>query len=175
VVTTINLTKCDDSIDSSTGPCIGSGFSFNEEIDFSLISPSGTLLPLVIPYTDLDCQTHGNTVTWTFDDSASSIVSGDFLIPGTYLPKSSLSAFNGEDGNGLWQLLYTDDAGDDPLSVNSWSLTVMNEVPGPLPFLGSAAAFGYSRRIRCRFGIGGADRGSVAPHPMLAKIGMGAQ
>jgi hypothetical protein len=23
----------------------------------------------------------------------------------------------------------------DPLSVNSWSLTVMNEVPGPLPVL----------------------------------------
>jgi hypothetical protein len=38
----------------------------------------------------------------------------------------------------------------DPLSVNSWSLTVMNEVPGPLPVLGAAAAFGYSRRIRRR-------------------------
>lgn len=38
----------------------------------------------------------------------------------------------------------------DPLSVNSWSLTVMNEVPRPLPVLGAAAAFGYSRRIRRR-------------------------
>ena len=150
MVTIINLTKCDDPIDSATGACIGTGFSYNDEIGFSLISPTGTIVSLVIPYTDLDGQETGNTVTWKFDDSAFSIVSGDFLIPGTYLPKSPLSAFNGEDGNGLWQLLYTDDAGGDPLSVNSWSLTVMNEVPGPLPVLEAAAAFGFSRRIRRR-------------------------
>ena len=41
------------------------------------------------------------------------------------------------------------------MSINGWSLTV-NEVsapasvPGPLPVLGLAAAFGFSRRMRRR-------------------------
>jgi hypothetical protein len=151
VIATINLTKCDDPIDSATGQCIGTGTSFNEEIGLSLQSPSGTIVPLV-EFGTLDGQEPGDTVTWTFSDTASSTLGGDVLVSGTYLPSSPLEAFRGENGNGLWKLLFADDTESDPLSVNSWSLTVNQQVPvpGPLPVLGAATALGYSRRIRRR-------------------------
>jgi hypothetical protein len=151
VTTTINLTKCDDPINSSTGACEGTGTSFNNEIQLQLQSPTGTIVSLV-PFDALGGQTPGDTVTWTFADSASSVVSGNLLVSGTYLPSSPLSAFIGESGNGIWNLLFEDDAGGDPLSINSWSLTVNAPlpVPGPLPVLGAASAFGISRRLRGR-------------------------
>jgi hypothetical protein len=148
VTTTINLTKCDDPIDSATGACLGSGFSYNNEIGLALQSPFGTVVDLIVFYSGLDGQRPGDTVTWTFTDAASSVVSGDLLVSGTYLPSSPLSAFNGEAGNGAWTLFFSDGASGDPLSINSWSLTV--DVPGPLPLLGVGAAFGYSRRLRRR-------------------------
>jgi hypothetical protein len=78
------------------------------------------------------------------------VVSGNLLVSGTYLPSSPLSVFIGESGNGTWKLLFEDSSGGDPLSINSWSLTVNQQVPGPLPVLGAAAAFGISRRLRGR-------------------------
>jgi hypothetical protein len=148
VIATINLTKCDDPIDSATGQCIGTGKSYNDEIELRLQSPSGTIVPLV-EFDTLEGQSPGDTVTWTFADTASSTLGGYVLVSGTYLPSSPLEAFRGENGNGFWQLLFADDEDSDPLSVNSWSLTV-NPVPGPLPVLGAATALGYSRRIRRR-------------------------
>ena len=62
VTTTINLTKCDDPINSSTGVCEGHGFSFNEEIQLLLQSPTGIIVEL-IPFYALDGQTPGDTVT----------------------------------------------------------------------------------------------------------------
>ncbi len=149
VTTTINLTKCGGPINSSTGACLGSGFSYNNEIQLRLQSPAGTIVSLV-PLGALRGQTPGATVTWTFADSASSVVSGSSLVSGTYLPSSPLSAFIGETGNGTWNLLFADGAGGDPLSINNWSLTVNQQVPGPLPVLGAATAFGISRRLRRR-------------------------
>ena len=151
VTTTINLTKCGVSI-STTGACLGASSSYNDEIRLSLQSPTGTIVQLVAAGNNLDGQTPGDTVSWTFDDTASSLVSGNLLVSGTYLPFSSLSAFSGETGNGTWNLLYADTAQDDPMSINGWSLTVNApaSVPGPLPVLGLAAAFGFSRRMRRR-------------------------
>ena len=152
VTTTIDLTKCGGQIDFSTGACLGTGFSFNDEIELLLQSPAGTIVSLV-PLSALRGQEPGATVTWTFADSASSVVSGNSLVSGTYLPSSPLSAFIGETGNGTWNLLFADGAGGDPLSINNWSLTVNQvnqQVPGPLPVLGAATAFGISRRLRRR-------------------------
>jgi Proprotein convertase P-domain. len=149
VTTTINLTKCDDPIDSATGACLGSDLSYNNEIGLALQSPFGTVVDLIVPNTGLGGQIPGDTVTWTFTDSALGGIGGDLLVSGTYQPSSPLSAFNGEAGNGAWTLFFTDTEGFDPLSINSWSLTVA-PVPGPLPLLGVGAAFGYSRRLRRR-------------------------
>jgi autotransporter-associated beta strand protein len=128
--TTINLTKCDDPI-SATGICQGIGFSFNDEIQLQLLSPSGVLRTLV-PAAALGGQTPGGTTTWTFEDSAASAVSGSTLVSGTFRPSESFSAFLGENGAGLWTLVFTDAAGGDPLSINSWLLTLFSSgiVPG---------------------------------------------
>ena len=149
VTTTINLTKCDDPIDSATGACLGGGNSFNNEIQLKLRSPTGTIVSLV-PFNALSGQAPGDTVTWTFTDAASSVVIGGSLVSGTYLPSSPLSAFIGEDGNGTWNLLFADLEEQDPLTINSWSLSVYQQVPGPTPLLGAASAFGISRRLRRR-------------------------
>ncbi|MFM9103950.1 MAG: proprotein convertase P-domain-containing protein, partial [Cyanobium sp.] len=118
VTTTINLTKCDNPIDSATGACLGSGFSFNNEIGLALQTPTGTVVGLIVDNT-LDGQTPGDTVTWTFMDSALGGIGGNQLVSGTDLPTSPLSAFNGEAGNGAWTLIFRDSAGADPLSINS--------------------------------------------------------
>ncbi len=143
VTTTISLTKCGGKINSSTGVCEGLGFSFNDEIRLRLQSPTGTIVSLV-PFGALTGQQPGDTVTWGFTDTALSMVSGSLLVSNTYRPASPLSVFNGEDGNGTWSLLFRDDFPEDPLSINSWSLTVNAgadpgpgptpaDVPGPLP------------------------------------------
>ena len=156
VTTTINLTKCDDPIATATGACLGTGDSYNSEIQLRLQSPTGTIVSLV-PFGRLSGQAPGGTVAWTFDDTASSLVSGNSLSSGTYLPFSSLSAFSGQNGNGTWNLLFQDDTPGAPLSINGWNLTVNAaagptpaDVPGPLPLFGLAAAFGWSRLLRKR-------------------------
>jgi uncharacterized protein YhjY with autotransporter beta-barrel domain len=128
VTTTINLTKCDTPINLATGACQGLGDSYNDEIQLRLQSPSGTIRTLV-PGGTLSGQTPGASVTWTFSDAASSLVSGSSLISGTYLPNQSLGAFIGENGNGNWSLLFTDWAEDDPLTINSWGLTLLWTLP----------------------------------------------
>jgi hypothetical protein len=120
---TINLTKCDDPI-STTGACQGADNSFNNEIRLRLRSPNGTIVNLV-NFDQLSGQMPGNTVTWTFSNTASGTVSGTSLISGTYLPASSLSVFSGEGGNGTWDLLFDDSTLEDPLSINSWLLELL--------------------------------------------------
>jgi len=150
VTTTVNLTKCDDPI-SSTGVCEGSGFSFNEEIVLRLISPDGTTVNLINAGTILG-QQPGTTVTFTFDESSLNPIGGNFLVSGTFNPTGNLNDFIGEDGNGNWTLFFEDVGGGDPLSINSFSVTV-NTVPEPastlglvvIGALGLASKFGKSR------------------------------
>ena len=120
---TINLTKCGDPI-STTGACVSSDNSYNDEIRLRLRSPNGTIVRLVDLETLLPGNS-GNTVTWTFSNAASVALSGTLLISGTYLPASSLSAFSGQGGNGTWDLLFEDSERNDPLSINSWLLELL--------------------------------------------------
>jgi hypothetical protein len=151
VTTTINLTKSDDPI-SSTGDPLGTGDSYNDEIGLTLKSPFGTLVNLIVPDT-LGGQEPGARVTWTFDDAALGGISGDLLLNGTYLPASPLSAFNGEAGNGSWELIYIDDAEGDPLTINSWSLSVTgagNAIPEPGTWAAAALLAGGAAFMRWR-------------------------
>jgi hypothetical protein len=165
VLVTVNLTKCDGTIGSgsisSSGVCTASGFSQNNEIFLSLTSPDLTELRLVVPG-QLGGQTPGDTVTWSFqEDPSASLVGGSLLVSGNYRPLDSFSSFVGESGNGNWLLTYGDSFLGDPLSLNSWSISVTDsstpgpgptpaDVPGPLPLFGLAAAFGWSRLLRKR-------------------------
>ena len=157
----VSLTKCGGRVPiSSSGVCNSPDFSSNREIQLFLESPTGTFAQMVYQ-DDLSGQTPGATVTWNFQDSFSSPVSGSLLVSGSYQSVDPFSIFNGEVANGTWRLYYEDTTPGGPLSLNSWSISVTDEngpgpgptpadVPGPLPLFGLAAAFGWSRLLRKR-------------------------
>lgn len=161
VLLSVSLTKCGGLVPiSSSGVCNSPDFSFNREIQLFLESPTGTFAQMVYQ-DDLSGQTPGATVTWDFQDSFSSPVSGSLLVSGSYQSADPFSIFNGEAANGTWRLYYEDTTPGGPLSLNSWSISVTDEngpgpgptpadVPGPLPLFGLAAAFGWSRLLRKR-------------------------
>ncbi len=128
---TLDFTKCDNPI-SSTGACQGTGYSYNREIVFSLISPSGTIVQLVTQDTYTG-QTPGDRVQVTFDDAATTLVGGSTLSSGSFQPIGSLSSFNGEDSAGTWSIFYQDTVGADPMSLNGFTLAVNGPNVVPLP------------------------------------------
>ena len=155
----VSLTKCGGRVPiGSSGVCSSPDFSFNSEIQLFLESPTGTIAQMVYQG-DLTGQTPGATVTWDFQDSFSSPVSGSLLVSGSYQSTDPFSIFNGEAANGTWKLHYEDTTPGGPFSINSWAISVTDEtgpgptpadVPGPLPLFGLAAAFGWSRLLRKR-------------------------
>ena len=157
----VSLTKCGGRVPISfSGVCNSPDFSSNREIQLFLQSPTGTFAQMVYQ-DDLSGQTPGATVTWNFQDSFSSPVSGSLLVSGSYQSVDPFSIFNGEVANGTWRLYYEDTTPEGPFSLNSWSISVTDEngpgpgptpadVPGPLPLFGLAAAFGWSRLLRKR-------------------------
>jgi hypothetical protein len=132
----IDFSKCDDP---NPGPgatgCTGGGFSFNDEIEFDLISPTATTVRLVIEGT-YDGQMPGARVTVNFDDEAASPVGGSVLVSGAFRPIDALSVFDGENPNGIWTLVVRDTFVDDPLQFYSATLNINSvTVPEPASFL----------------------------------------
>ncbi len=147
----IDFTKCDNPF-LSDGTCVGSGFSYNREIVFSLTSALGTIVDLILQDT-YSGSTPGDRVGILFDDNAQSTVGGSSLNSGTFSPIGSLSDFNGENLLGDWTLSFTDTVGADPLSLNAWRIDVTvndsTSVPEPtsIALLGlGLAGIGFSRK-----------------------------
>jgi subtilisin-like proprotein convertase family protein len=95
--------------------------TFDSDVNVYLTSPSGTRIEL---FTDigLDGQNFTNT---TLDDEATvSITAGLAPFTGSFRPEQALSAFDGEDANGIWILEVTDDATQDNGILHDWSLTI---------------------------------------------------
>jgi hypothetical protein len=78
-----------------------------------------------------------------------------FVMDSTYLSGSSIVSRATFSGKTLADLGLTPSSG----TLGSWTLAgtgdtitikVANPVPGPLPLLGAAGAFGFSRRLRKR-------------------------
>lgn len=142
----VDFTKCDNPIDSATGNCLGSGFSFNGELGLSLTSAAGTIVDLVCNGTNCSPDTYsgstpGGRVGVLFDDEAATAVGGSSLTSGTFSPEELLSAFDGEDALGSWSLTISDNVGIDPASLNGWRLDITTaDVPEPAVI--SLMAFG---------------------------------
>jgi uncharacterized repeat protein (TIGR01451 family) len=61
----------------------------------------------------------------TFDDAASqSINSGSAPLVGTYTPFTPLAAFNGVNGNGVWQLYVINELSNNTATLDCWSLFI---------------------------------------------------
>ena len=144
----IDFSKCDDPAPSPTDAgCLGTGRSFNREIEFQLTSPSGTItVNLVSASSDLNDahngQTPGHRVSVTFDDQATTVVGGSLLQCGRLQPAGRLAAFNGQDPNGTWTLTVRDTVGADPLQFYSATLCINETCPSISPLIGDIDANG---------------------------------
>lgn len=126
----ISFAKCDDpSIGASGTGCIGQGFSFNNEIVFSL-TKGATTVNLVNEGTYSGQTPGAGRVTVTFDDEAATTVGGAAVIGGLFKPVGALSAFDGQDALGNWTLLIQDTVGADRLDYFTSTLSVTT-VPEP--------------------------------------------
>ncbi|MBF6608843.1 MAG: T9SS type A sorting domain-containing protein [Flavobacterium sp.] len=75
----------------------------------------------------------------TFNDGAPAIVCTAPTINGTFSPSSSLSALNGKEASGNWQLVLYDYYNADTGQLNSWSVEICTQVATL-----SAPTFGFT-------------------------------
>jgi subtilisin-like proprotein convertase family protein len=95
--------------------------SYDADLDVVLVSPSGTEVKL---FSDVGGFGDNFLDTILDDEAAVSIFSGTAPFTGSYRPEDPLSAFDGEDPNGVWQLQVTDDQGGDAGTLSLWQLYV---------------------------------------------------
>jgi len=108
---------------------LGITHTWINDLIVKLKSPAGTEITLFSQI----CSSQDNVLT-NFDDAGNPYSS----LPcpptnnGTYQPLSALSAFNGQNLNGVWTLTVQDIANQDGGSLNSWSLNICY-TPGSAP------------------------------------------
>ena len=110
--------------------------TFAADLDFTLTSPSGTVVTLSTDNGGGNDNVFNGT---TFDDQANPgsqipyATQPNQVVDNTYAnnvvavsltPEEPLSAFNGSDPNGTWTLKVVDDLGGDSGTINSWSMEI---------------------------------------------------
>jgi subtilisin-like proprotein convertase family protein len=101
--------------------------TWDADLDIYLRHPDGTLVELTS-----DNGSSGDNYTNTiFDDEAATSILGQAApFTGTFKPEGLLSTLDGKPASGTWQLVVTDDEGQDTGTLNSWSLDITtNAVP----------------------------------------------
>ncbi|WP_165358935.1 MULTISPECIES: S8 family serine peptidase [Spirosoma] len=131
IAVSITWEKKDGNYETSCGLPAGSGNPFNEEVQFQLQSPQGTIITLVPARTYGLNTAYAGSITTVFQDGAPAIVFGSTPRSGTFSPAQSLSILTGQNPNGVWTLLPLDDYSLDPLCVSGFSVTV--ETVGSVP------------------------------------------
>lgn len=108
-------------------------YSYNNEIYFGLNNPSGTLF-FLNPGVYSGGTPTGN-VTTVFNSAAAGIASGT-PVSGSFMPPSaSFAGYIGTSPFGLWRLGAGDTAGQDPLCVYTYSITITTYDPLPIELL----------------------------------------
>ncbi|CAL2103368.1 exported protein of unknown function [Tenacibaculum sp. 190130A14a] len=97
------------------------GSAFHDETGFDLQGPGGTVQ--IAATGTWSGNTDIGNVTTVFDDSFGTSPSGT-PVGGNFSPSGSLATFNGGDPVMTWNLLATDTVGQDPLCVESYSITI---------------------------------------------------
>ncbi len=98
---------------------------WDEDLDVFLIGPDGTRVEL---FTDDGSDGENFTNTVLDDQAGKSITLGTAPFNGSFKPEGLLSAFNGKNPKGTWQLEVTDDEELLDGTLNSWSLTFTQTV-----------------------------------------------
>lgn len=138
---TISFAKCAGAALSKSGTaCLKSGNAYNDEIYFSLLSPTGIAVNLVNVGTYQGGNKGEGRIAMTFDDEAGSKVGGNKVKAGSFRPVGSLAAFDNKDMFGTWTLTVGDSTGADFLTYFGSSLDITARIPEP----GSLALFGLA-------------------------------
>jgi len=117
------------SCDNTTGNTNASvTHSWNGDLIFKLISPSGTIVTLI----NKRGGSGNNFCTVNIDDNATnatSIMTSGGAIAGSFKPESLLSAFNGQNPNGNWILNVSDNESGDAGFLRRFSLVIISNAP----------------------------------------------
>ena len=131
---TVDFTKCDDPLISST--CSGGTNPFNNELMMKLEHGS-TIIDLIEFYTfSVSNSGPGQRSEITFDDGAADLVgttNGGVPEDGTFQPVGSLASFIGDTAAGDWNLVVIDGFDQDPTWLTSWSIAITTLDPEPEP------------------------------------------
>jgi len=102
--------------------------TFDPDLSVTLISPTGTRVLLFAGAGSNPGPTGtANFDHTTLDDQAAlAITAGRPPFPGSYRPQQPLSAFNGQDANGVWKLELTDTAAEDTGTLRDWSISIVS-------------------------------------------------
>jgi subtilisin-like proprotein convertase family protein len=100
--------------------------TYVQDMTISLVSPSGTTVILQ----EEACGSQ-NDINVVYDDSGNNIVCGSVspAISGRVKSFQVLSALNGQNPNGNWQLIVDDPYNNDGGFINSWTLNICKIVP----------------------------------------------
>jgi len=100
--------------------------TWDSDLTAWLVSPTGTRVQLFSGVGGSGDNIWGATLD---DEAGLSINSGSAPFSGSYRPDELLSAFDGENANGVWSLQIQDDYGADQGTLYQWSLQVTSEEP----------------------------------------------
>ncbi len=121
VTSTLTIsTTCNGPISDVNVKNLNITHTWIDDLVIDITSPSGTTVRLM----NRPCDSQDNIII-NFDDEAASPT---FPCPptdnGTYQPFAALSAFDGEDINGVWTLTIADLVSQDGGTLNSWALEI---------------------------------------------------
>jgi hypothetical protein len=162
IAISIDFAKCNDPGVGMDGQCIDNTDSFDNEIFFRLISPTGTTVSLVEPWTYAGFSVGAGRVTVRFDDAAAwEVGSPQFnngnVSAGSFRPVEALKLLKGSDMFGDWKLVVGDAGYGDPLQYFGTRLEVVSDgavvsEPGMVAVMGMGLLMlGASLRLGRRY------------------------
>lgn len=96
--------------------------TYLNDLTFIITSPSGTQVTLL----SQECGPNED-FNISFDDSGNATIPCPYNTGGAYAPQQPLSAFNGEQAAGIWELTITDDYNLDGGALENWGLQICAE------------------------------------------------
>ncbi len=95
--------------------------TWDEDLSVFLTAPNGTVVQL---FSGLGGSADNFTNTTLDDEAGASITTGSAPFTGSFRPQGLLSAFDGDNANGVWVLDVGDAFSADGGAINSWSLHI---------------------------------------------------
>lgn len=113
--------------------------TFAGDLDITLQSPAGTVVTLTTDNGGSNDDVFAGTV-WTDSagDAVTDHVYANATLASPLVPEEAMSAFYGEDPNGLWTLTISDDATGDTGSLSAWSVTITALAAAPIDVASSS-------------------------------------